>query len=80
MPTCRGNLYFFEAGSVHDDASNPVKNKLRLQDTVHNQKLLFSSLDEEMEAGRSKLAKLRERIRRAKGAIKEADEALQKKS
>ncbi len=28
-----------------------------------------SSLDEEFEAGRSKLAKLRERIRRAKGVV-----------
>jgi hypothetical protein len=37
-------------------------------------------LDEEFEAGRSKLAKLRERIRRAKGVIKEADEALKNSS
>lgn len=40
----------------------------------------MSSLDEEFEAGRSKLAKLRERIRRAKGVIKEADAALQNSS
>jgi hypothetical protein len=38
------------------------------------------SLDEEFEAGRSKLAKLRERIRRAKGVIKDADEALKNSS
>ena len=37
---------------------------------------MFSGLEQEMEAGRSKLAKLRERIRRAKGAIKAADDAL----
>ena len=40
----------------------------------------FFSLDEEFEAGRSKLAKLRERIRRAKGVIKDADAALQNSS
>lgn len=38
----------------------------------------MDSLAAEMEAGRSKLAKLRERIRRAKGAIKEADDAMAK--
>ena len=31
--------------------------------------VFFCSLDEEFEAGRSKLAKLRERIRRAKGVV-----------
>ena len=36
---------------------------------------MMSSLDQEMEAGRSKLAKLRERIRRTKANIKAADEA-----
>ena len=40
----------------------------------------FFSLDVEFEAGRSKLAKLRERIRRAKGVIKDADAALQNSS
>eukprot|EP00095_Tigriopus_kingsejongensis_P009639 maker-scaffold94_size379870-snap-gene-2.33 protein:Tk09639 transcript:maker-scaffold94_size379870-snap-gene-2.33-mRNA-1 annotation:"low quality protein: zonadhesin" len=40
--------------------------------------LKMSSLEAEMEAGRSKLSKLRERIRRAKGAIKEADEVMAK--
>ena len=39
-----------------------------------NAKML--ALEAEMSAGKSKLAKLRERIRKAKGAVKEADEAL----
>jgi len=37
---------------------------------------MMSGLEQEMEAGRSKLAKLRERIRKAKNAIKDADAAL----
>ena len=37
---------------------------------------MTSGLDAELEAGRSKLAKLRERIRKAKTAIKEADDCL----
>ena len=36
---------------------------------------MMSNLDQEMEAGRSKLAKLRERIRKTKANIKAADEA-----
>ena len=35
---------------------------------------MFSGLEQEMEAGKSKLAKLRERIKKAKTAVKEADE------
>ena len=35
------------------------------------------ALEEEMSAGKSKLAKLRERIRKAKGVVKEADKALE---
>merc|ERR1712228_1125527 len=35
---------------------------------------MFSGLEQEMEAGKSKLAKLRERIKKAKTAIKDADE------
>ena len=34
------------------------------------------AMEQEMSAGRSKLAKLRERIRKAKGTVKEADKAL----
>jgi hypothetical protein len=34
------------------------------------------AMEQEMSAGRSKLAKLRERIRKAKGVVKEADTAL----
>ena len=34
------------------------------------------ALEEEMAAGRGKLAKLRERIRKAKGTVKAADNAL----
>eukprot|EP00094_Tigriopus_californicus_P002806 TCALIF_02706-PA protein Name:"Protein of unknown function" AED:0.34 eAED:0.34 QI:0/1/0.33/1/1/0.66/3/0/382 len=54
-------------------------------DDVHGTKKMRSDFDTkmdslaaEMEAGRSKLAKLRERIRKAKGAIKEADDAMAK--
>lgn len=36
---------------------------------------MMSNLDQEMEAGRSKLAKLREKIRRTKANIKAADDA-----
>jgi len=36
---------------------------------------LFTGLEQEFEAGKSKLAKLRERIKKAKTAIKEADDA-----
>jgi len=39
---------------------------------------MMGGLEAEMEAGRSKLAKLRERIRKAKGAIKATDDALAK--
>ena len=39
---------------------------------------MMLGLDAEFEAGRNKLAKLRERIRRAKMAVKEADTALAK--
>merc|ERR1712183_1000204 len=38
--------------------------------------LMMGGLESEMEAGRSKLAKLRERIRKAKASIKDADDAL----
>ena len=38
--------------------------------------LMMGGLESEMEAGRSKLAKLRERIRKAKATIKDADDAL----
>ena len=38
---------------------------------------LFSNMEAEFEAGKSKLAKLRERIRKAKGVIKAADEAVE---
>ncbi len=37
---------------------------------------MMDNMEKEMEAGKSKLAKLRERIRRAKGAIRDTDQAL----
>lgn len=67
MPICPGN---------NPESDSPGMGLTNILLGIH----FCFSLDEEMEAGRSKLAKLRERIRRAKGAIKEADEALQKKS
>ena len=71
--------------STPDDSNNNnvEAEKKEEEEDVHGTKkmksdfdMMMSSLDAEMEAGRSKLAKLRERIRRAKGAIKEADDAL----
>lgn len=41
---------------------------------------MFSNMEQEFEAGKSKLAKLRERIRKAKGVIKDVDSAMAKSS
>lgn len=67
-------------GEVQTEAAQPAEAE---EEDVNGTKkmksdfnLMMSNLDAEMEAGRSKLAKLRERIRKAKGAIKAADDAL----
>ncbi len=57
------------APQEEDDASGTKKLKSDFN-------FMMSGLDAEFEAGRSKLAKLRERIRKAKAAIKEADDAM----
>lgn len=67
-----------EDGSAEKPAENPDEDGMKKmrQDFFAN----MSNLDEEFEAGRSKLAKLRERIRRAKGVVQEVDVALQSSS
>ena len=72
-------LFSDEAISVEAEG----KKEKTEDDDVHGTKKLRSdfhgmmgSLEEEMEAGKSKLAKLREKIRKARGAIRAADEAM----
>lgn len=61
------------AAGPEDDEDGTKRMKLDFESKM-------SSLEAEMEAGRSKLAKLRERIRRAKGVVKEIDKALEDSS
>ena len=86
------DIYFFTADSAEMSADASAEKSAELpspddkpkeeEDTDGTKKmkkdfdLMFSGLDAEMEAGRSKLAKLRERIRKAKATIKDADDAL----
>ena len=74
-------LFSDEAISVETEGKK--EDEKTADDDVHGTKKLRSdfhgmmgSLEEEMEAGKSKLAKLREKIRKARGAIKVADEAM----
>ena len=68
----------------HDKtAAADEENKKEEEEDIHGTKKLRSdfhgmmgSLEQEMEAGKSKLAKLRERIRKARGAIMAADDAI----
>ena len=72
-----------EAEPLDMSAPAATEDENKENEDVHGTKKLRSDFDDmmkgmeaEMEAGRGKLAKLRERIRRAKGAIKNADEAI----
>ena len=69
-------LFSDEAVSVEADEED-VHGTKKLRSDFHG---MMGSLEMEMEAGKSKLAKLREKIRKARGAIKAADEAMKKVS
>lgn len=56
-----------------EEVEEDVHGTKKLRSDFHG---MMGSLEEEMEAGKSKLAKLREKIRKARGAIKAADEAM----
>ena len=72
-----------EAETSPDSESKSKEEGEKEDEDSHGTKKMKSDFDakmiameQEMSAGRSKLAKLRERIRRAKGVVKEADTAL----
>ena len=62
-----------EREKKEEDEEEDVHGTKKLRSDFHG---MMGSLEEEMEAGKSKLAKLREKIRKARGAIKAADEAM----
>ena len=72
-----------EAETSPDSESKSKEDGEKEDEDSHGTKKMKSDFDakmiameQEMSAGRSKLAKLRERIRRAKGVVKEADTAI----
>lgn len=67
-----------------NNSNKDEKNKIEDDDDLTGTKSmrsdvnsLFSNMEAEFEAGKSKLAKLRERIRKARGVIKAADDAVE---
>ena len=83
MKACTSHdVLLFSDGAISVEAEGKKEDE-KTDDDFHGTKKLRSdfhgmmgSLEEEMEAGKSKLAKLREKIRKARGAIKAADEAM----
>ena len=84
MKACTSHdVLLFSDEAISVEAEGKKEDEKTEDDDVHGTKKLRSdfhgmmgSLEEEMEAGKSKLAKLREKIRKARGAIKAADEAM----
>merc|ERR1712038_1821872 len=85
MRKVRENVPSANSDETYDVKMGPAdeENKKEEEEDIHGTKKLRSdfhgmmgSLEQEMEAGKSKLAKLRERIRKARGAIMAADDAM----